>query len=97
MLVIQAENENLEKLKKVLDLSLAERLTLVKVLTESISDEEKTKQDAIVLLNQVEAELYEKGVEKSAKSLEVCESARASLYDRGAPVKIILENLMLSI
>ncbi len=82
---------------KVLDLSLAERLTLVKVITEGISDEEKTKQDAIILLNQIEAELYENGVEKSSKSLEVCEATRASLYDRGAPVKIILENLMLSI
>ncbi len=97
MLVIQAENDNLEKLQKVLDLSPAERLTLVKVITEGISDEEKTKQDAIVLLNQIEAELYEKGVEKNVKSLEVCELARKSLYDRGAPVKIILENLMLTV
>lgn len=59
--------------------------------------EEKTKQDAISLLNQIEKELYDLGTEKSADSLRVCESARASLYDRGAPIKMILENLMLSV
>ncbi len=81
----------------ILKLDVATRLAKVKEITEGISDEEKTKQDAIAFLNQVESELYEKGVEKSAKALEICESTRASLYDRGAPVKIILENLMLSI
>ena len=80
-----------------LDMKMAERLAKVKEIAEAISDEESTKQDAITFLNEVEKELHEGGVEKSAKSLEVCQLARASLYDRGAPVKMILENLVLSI
>lgn len=90
-------DDQIDKVATILSMSLRERLELVKELTEGISDEEKTKQDAISLLNQVETELYKLGVEKSAKSLEVCELTRKSLYDRGAPVKMILENLLLSI
>lgn len=81
----------------VLKLPIASRLALVKEITEAISDEEKTKQDAITFLNQIEKELYAAGVEKSAKSLEICELTRKALYDRGAPIKMILENLVLSI
>ncbi|HEY4509026.1 MAG TPA: hypothetical protein VJC13_01940 [Candidatus Paceibacterota bacterium] len=83
--------------RTVLDMKLAERLAKVKEIAEAIGDEESTKQDAISFLNEVEKELHEVGVEKSAKSLEVCQLARASLYDRGAPVKMILENVVLSI
>lgn len=83
--------------RTVLDMKIAERLVMVKEITEGINDEEKTKQDAVALLNQIETELYKKGVEKSAQSLKVCEETRMSLYDRGAPIKIILENLMLSV
>ena len=83
--------------QSILKLKLKDRLAKVKEITEAISDEESTKQDAIAFLNEVEAELYEKGVKLSFEALKICEEARASLYDRGAPVKIILENLMLSI
>ncbi len=88
---------NEEKRKSILKLSLAERVQLVRELVEGISDEEKTKQDAIIFLNNVEKELYDLGVEKNAKSLEICDLTRKALYDRGAPVKMILENLMLQI
>jgi len=81
----------------ILKLSLPKRMEKVKEITDAISDEEKTKQDVIALLNQIESELYEKGTKENAKSLKICESARHSLYDRGAPVKMILENVMLSI
>jgi hypothetical protein len=77
--------------------SLAEKMALVKEIVQGIADEEKTKQDAVALLNQIEAELYQSGVEKSSRGLEICEQARASLYDRGAPVKMILEQVMLSV
>ena len=88
---IKPENRN------ILDLKIGEKMSLVKEMTDSISDEEKTKQDAIQLLNQIEKELYERGVEVSKKSLEVTSLARSFLYDRGAPIKMILENVMLSI
>jgi len=114
MQVIFHDEERSDKTKSVLAMEIPERLTLVKELTEGISEaksskssiarsdedgfrEEKTKQDAITLLNQIEKELHEKGVEKSHQSLKVCESTRAALYDRGAPIKMILENLMLGI
>ncbi len=83
------------KVDLILGLKLKDRLAKVKEITDGISDEENTKQDAISFLNQIERELYEKGVEKSAQSLKICESARASLYDRGAPIKMILENVVL--
>ncbi len=85
------------KLESVLKMKLSDRLSKVKEIVEAISDEEKTKQDAIAFLNRIEKELYSEGVEKSAYKLRVCEDARQSLYDRGAPVKIILENVLLTI
>jgi DNA polymerase III delta prime subunit len=90
---------NIETVKSlsILDLKFKERLEMVKEVTDAIKDEDKTKQDAITLLNQIEKELHVGGVEKFARSLRICEEARESLYDRGAPVKIILENVMLSI
>jgi hypothetical protein len=36
-------------------------------------------------------------VEKSADDLALCQKTREALYDRGAPVKMILENLMISL
>ena len=67
----------------------------------------KTKQDAISLLNQIERELHESSfaeatedkerLTKNAKALEACALARIALYDRGAPIKMILENVMLSV
>ncbi len=83
--------------RTVLNTSLKERLERVKALVESISDEEGTKQDAFDLINQFELEIYNKGAEKYKKELEVCQKTRESLLQRGAPVKMILENLVLSI
>ncbi len=82
---------------KILNLGIAERLAKVKEITDAIGDEDATKQDAITFLNQIESELYKNGIEKNSKSLEICQQARAGLYDRGAPVKIILENVVLSV
>lgn len=83
--------------KNILKMSVSSRLKLVKEITDGIKDEEMTKQDAIILLNSIEKSLYAQGVEKRAKELKICESTRASLFDRGAPIKMILENLMLNI
>jgi hypothetical protein len=90
--LIEAENED-----SILKMSLAERIARVKEITESISDEDGTKQDAITFLTQIESELYKKGIEKHSRELKACEFSRQALYDRGAPVKIILEQLVLSI
>ena len=81
----------------ILNMKMKERLEKVKKITDAISDEEQTKQDAILLINQIEAELYSKGLAEYASALQICQNARESLYDRGAPVKMILERVMLSI
>ena len=96
-LTSQSTSQSIKAGFDILGMKIKERLAKVKGITDAISDENKTKQDAIVLLNQIEIELHSKGILKFAKALKVCELARASLYDRGAPVKMILENVMLSI
>ncbi|KND47852.1 MAG: DNA polymerase III delta prime subunit [Parcubacteria bacterium C7867-006] len=97
MQVVLSENLAYQKNPSILGLSLKERLSKVKEITDGISDEENTKQDAISLLNQIELELYKKGVEKNIIGLKICDLARASLYDRGALIKMILENVMINI
>ncbi len=96
MIILDTRTERVA-VKSVLGMNFGERLALVKEITTGISDDEKTKQDAIGLLNQIEGELYSLGVEKSLLPLHICQLARISLYDNGAPVKMILENVMLSI
>ncbi|MES2213211.1 MAG: hypothetical protein V4473_00040 [Patescibacteria group bacterium] len=96
MIVLDTRGERVST-KSILGMNFAERLALVKEITTGITDDEKTKQDAIELLNQIESELYDLGVEKSLLPLHICQMARISLYDNGAPVKMILENVMLSI
>jgi DNA polymerase III delta prime subunit len=97
MQIIILQNQSIEKNKNILKKSFADRLALVKEITDGISDDEKSKQDALVLLNEIENELYQNGVQKSAADLMLCQKTRGSLYDRGAPVKMILENLMISL
>jgi len=85
------------KTGSILKMSLGERIARVKDLTSAISDEESTKQDAITFLNNIEKEIYKLGTKEAFLKLKACESARDSLYDRGAPIKMVLENLVLSI
>lgn len=98
MVVIDSKNESISSLKDgILSKNLKERMEIVKEITDGIKDEEMSKQDAIDLLNRIESELHQNGVEKFSRELQACMDARSYLYDRGAPIKIILENLMLSI
>ncbi len=86
-----------QKFESILKLNLKKRLEKVKEIVDGISDEQISKQDAIYFLNQIELELYLKGIGNSKQGLVACKLAREYLYDRGAPIKMILENLMLSI
>ncbi len=97
--IINIKQQNSQTAEKTtfLKTGVGERIALVKEIADGISDDEKTKQDAISLLNTIEEELYRDGLLKNARALSLCEAARSSLYDRGAPVKMILENLLLSI
>jgi len=96
MMVLKGEN-GVGLDSQFLKLPMDKRMEKVKEIVEGISDEEKTKQDALSFVNGIEHELHLNGVENKAGSLESCEFARKALLDRGAPVKMILENLVLSI
>lgn len=92
-----------EKLKvennsdSILKLNFKERLDRVKEIVESISDEDSTKQSAIDFVNNIESELYKNDLKDVSLKLNACAKAREYLLDRGAPIKMILENLVLSI
>ena len=83
--------------ESILGKSLSERLAFVTKLATDISDEKKTKQDAIKLVNQVENELVRAGTVDNHDALSECQFARNALFSRGAMVKMILENLMLQL
>ncbi len=91
------EQTSQAKLITLLDMSFSERLKLVAKITKGIADEEKTKQDAIAFINNIESEVYKKDVQEFARVLTITENARISLYDRGAPIKLILEYVILAI
>jgi len=91
MQVIQGETSRRSLTDSILKLKLKDRLVKIKEMTD---DEDKSKQDAIAFLNDIETELYAK---KEWKALKICEDARQALYDRGAPVKMILEQVVLSV
>jgi hypothetical protein len=93
----EGQEEAKKREKSILKMSIDNRLKLVKEITDKISDEEGTKQDAIALLNNIEEELYNASFQKNSGSLLVTQNAREYLYDRGAPVKMILEYVMLNI
>jgi DNA polymerase III delta prime subunit len=97
MQIVNLENHQSEKSENIMKRPIVDRLTMIKEITDGIVDEEKTKQDAIALLNKIESELYARGVENESKKLKLCQTTRAALYDRGAPIKMILENLVINI
>ncbi len=81
-----------------LKLSLPDRLAHIKKITDDISDEKRTKQSAIELVNQIESELYQDGgVAAHSLELALCEKARTALFSRGAMTKMLLEQVALSI
>lgn len=99
MVIVKSQKTNLKSQnnESVLELDLRERLAKVKEIAESISDEDATKQDAVGFVNQIELELYSRGTIEEKDALKACQNARVYLLDRGAPIKMILENLVLSV
>lgn len=90
--------ELLKTAQKLVTLSKAKRLEEVKKLIDDISKEKKTKQDAIDLLNAIQAVVYiEKGAKGGAKALETIELARNYIHDRAPSIKMLLEYVMLGI
>ncbi len=76
----------------------AERLALVKDMTTSITNEEKTKQDAIDLISVLEDYVYKtEDYPRRLEALHALSSARTFLHQSGAPIKLILEYVMVSV
>ena len=92
------KNEKPKELERsILKIPLGQRINFIKDLVQSISDGEKSRQEAISLLNNIEFEIYSDDIKNNYERLLICQKTRASLLQRGAPVKMILENLVLSI
>jgi hypothetical protein len=75
------------------------RSALVKKLTSGKDDDARreNREEAIALINGVEATLLRQGLEKNAAALSDIAVLRGHLHDRSAPVKLILEHLSLVI
>jgi DNA polymerase III delta prime subunit len=77
------------------------RSALIKRLSSGKDEEERRehRQEAIALLNGIEAVVYGKGIQGGADSALLTDIAtlRGYLYDRSAPTKMILEHLSLVI
>jgi DNA polymerase III delta prime subunit len=82
----------------ILKKSLPEKFSLVEKLCRDIKDEKKSKQSAIDLVNEIEKEiLSENDIVKNKNRLIACQKARERISQRGAMIKMILENLMVRI
>ncbi len=91
-------DELIEEAKTFIRLSPAKRLEIVKKLTEEISKDKKTKQDAIIFLNAIQCVVYaDYGVKKGKMALEAIEHARMYMNDRAPSVKMLLEYVALNL
>lgn len=72
---------------------------MIKKLTSGKDEEEKRelRNEAIAIVNGIEATLLRQGFERQAATLSDISTLRGYLYDRSAPVRIILEHLSLVI
>jgi DNA polymerase III delta prime subunit len=75
------------------------RSAIIKKLATGKDDDQKRehREEAIALVNGIEAALFQKGIEKHRATLTDIATVRSHLYDRSAPVKMILEHLSLVI
>lgn len=96
-LIDNREIDNRE-ISNILDKNIPERLELVAKLCKDISDEKKEKQDAMEMINQIELEILSKNnvIEKKGE-LKNCELARKRVMQKGAMVKMVLEDLVMRV
>lgn len=96
--LIKTDRIEAESLKSFLNESRAKRLETIKKLVEDISDEKKSRQEAIAFLNEIERAVYEeKGAKGGQESLSVIEKARTYMNDRAPSLKMLLEYVALNL
>jgi len=92
-----SDSATAKEAKEFVKATPAERLEMIKALMDAISKEKKTKQDAIDLLNDIEAVVYkENGAKEGKKALDAIDTARKYLNDRAPSVKMLLEYVALN-
>ncbi len=77
-----------------LKLPIQKRLDQIKKLTEEISKEKKTNQDAIDFVNSIEETIYRSGVKRGLREIQ---AARTYLNDRAPSIKMLLEFIALNV
>jgi DNA polymerase-3 subunit delta' len=93
----KSQTEIPEIAKEFIKMSLDKRSNLIKKLATGRDEEERreNRDEALAIVNGVEAAAHEKGVEKNAALLADIGKLRSYLHDRSAPVRMILEHLSL--
>ena len=92
------DDESVIEAKKFISSNPVKRLELVKKIVEDISKEKRTKQDVIILLNEIQKQIRDdKGVINGAKPLQAIEISLKYLNDRSPSIKMLLEYVALSI
>ncbi|MAF59622.1 MAG: hypothetical protein QF858_00905 [Candidatus Pacebacteria bacterium] len=93
--IVDETSEANEKIKEFISSSVPERLKLIKGIVE-----DKDRARAIFFLNSLEGELYKsykKGVIKDTSIFQSIRDARSYMGDRAPSVKMLMENISLSI
>jgi hypothetical protein len=88
-----------EEAEAFLKASKEKRTAIIKKLTSGKDDEDKraNREEAIAILNGIEVALLRQGFEGHVSALSDIATLRMHLYDRSAPVKMILEHVSLVI
>jgi len=92
-----AETGSRQATSLFIGMTTTKRLDAIKRLMDDISKEKKTKQDAVDLLNGLEASIHGKGLKGNIKALEAIETARKYMNDRAPSMKMLLEYVALNI
>ena len=86
-----------EAAEEFMKASKEKRSAMIKKLANGKDEEERRelRDEAIEIINGVETALVKQGIEKNAITLEEIATFRGFMYDRSAPVRMILEHLSL--
>ena len=87
-----------EEARRFVTMAPAKRLEVVKSLIEDIAKEKRPKQDALDFLDALQEVIYtDNGPRQARVALEIIETARKYSSDRAPSLKMLLENVALSI
>jgi len=104
MIILEHEESSSSSVNGInfIKVSIGERMEIIKKLMDSISDEEKSKMEAVSLINSIEMELknktdFLKTDKKQLKVFEEIEKIRQYASDASPSLKMLLEYLAISL